>query len=512
MGDGELGVRELGVTSLLRPLVIIVVMTILICSTQAAWIARAQEYGSSPQGYDQVGYSSQASSDSNSPEGIMIQGFEGLAGFMPGQNRLSLAVMPVSTENGQMMFQLIGFAISSPNMDQSAVYSLSTALPGVIDTSQSTMQVDLSDLDSAINQAGYINSDQVYDSIRTDSRITVIDIDMIYNGAQNDRTTFIVNAVDIVPPDGIMEAYSMQKPTQLIIDAQTSRIYMVAFPQMIDTFSTMYGSTYPEVSPVVYSEPVPVMAPVFIPYIEPVPIYTSNFIPYSPFYFGSGFYPFWDRSLYHGYGYGGFPIHQPFLHQGWYHNFWNRFSWGKPGWGRPGWGKPGWGRPGWGGGNRPGIGEGNRPGWGGGNRPGTKPATKPGFGRGNLPGGAKGNKPVTGVQPNIGRGNRPSFGQGNRPGFGQGNKPVTGVQPNIGRGNRPSFGQGAKPVTGGKQWSGAGGISPGNINRGGPGGQFNKPSGTGIRSPARAPSGGSKSFGAGGGSRVSGGKGAGRRR
>jgi len=480
----------MNITYLFRPLVIlnIIVIIILICSTQLVGISGAQQYGPSQQGYGQAGYSPQAaSSDSNSPEGVVITGFEGLAGFMPGQNRLSLAIMPLSTENGQMTFQVIGLAISSPNMDRSTVYSLSTALPGVIDPSQSTMQVDLTDLDSAINQAGFIGSDQVYDSIRTNSRITIIDIYMDYSGTQGSQTIFNVNAVDLIPPDGVVESFNMQKPTQLIIDAQTSRIYMVAFQQMIDTFSTLYGSEYPEVSPIVYSQPAPVTTPVYVPYIQPIPIYISSFIPYSPFYFGPSFYSFWDRSSYYGYGFGGFPIHQHFLHQGWYHNFWQRYGGGRPGWGGPGWGRPGWERPGWGG-NRPGIGEGIKPG-------------KPGWGGGNRPGIGEGIKPGT----------KPSFGRGNRPGgIGQGNKPVTGVQPNIGRGNKPGFSQGIKPATGGKQWSGTGGISPGGINKG-PGGQFNRPGGTGIRSPAKAPSGGGKSFGAGGG-RTSGGKGAGRRR
>jgi hypothetical protein len=236
---------------------------------------------------------------------LSISGLEGLQGFMAGTNRMSLAVMPVSQQGNQLGFQVIGFAISSPDTGTATVYALKTPLAGVIDPSQNTLQVDLTNLDSAIQQAGYINSNQVYDTIRTDPKVVVIDIDMAYQGIQGSQTIFNVNAVSIIPPDGKMQAFSMQQPTQLIIDTQTMRLYMVAFPQMVSTLSSYYGASFTQVLPIVYAQPIPILAPVFVPFLTPFPIFFSSFIGFNPFFFGSGFVSFFNFDRFHG----RFPIH-----------------------------------------------------------------------------------------------------------------------------------------------------------------------------------------------------------
>ena len=117
----------------------------------------------------QVPYS-QPVSAGGSANILRIPGLEGLTGFMPGENKLSLAVIPVTRQNNQLGFQVIGVAISSPGSSQAAVYSLSTPLAGVIDPTQNTLQVDLSNLANGIDQAGYISSDQVYSTIRSSPR------------------------------------------------------------------------------------------------------------------------------------------------------------------------------------------------------------------------------------------------------------------------------------------------------------------------------------------------------
>ena len=224
---------------------------------------------------------------------------------MPGENKLSLAVIPVTQQDNQMGFQVIGVAISSPGSSQAAVYSLSTPLAGVIDPTQNTLQVDLSNLANGIDQAGYISSDQVYSTIRSSPKVIVIDVDMTYQGTQGTQTIFNVNSVAIIPPDGKMQAFSMQQPTQLIIDAQSMRIYMVAFPQMISTFVNYYGASYPQVLPIIYAQPIPILAPIFVPFLQPFPIFFTSFVSFNPFFFGDGFVSFFNRASFHG----NFPIH-----------------------------------------------------------------------------------------------------------------------------------------------------------------------------------------------------------
>ncbi len=259
-----------------------IIVLLIVCSTQLVGTASSQQL-------------QQAPSTGDTTVSPVIQGLEGLQGFKLGHNQLSLAIIPLSQQNNQMTFQVIGFAVSSPEIDQAVVYSLETPLPGIIDTSQYTMQIDISNIDTAIDTAGYVDSSEIYDTIRTDPKVVVIDLDLYYQGKQDSQTIFNVNGIDIIPADGRMETYSMQQPTQLIIDKQNDRVDMVAFPEMINTLGSYYGATYTQVEPVVYTQPVPILAPIFVPYIRPIPIYISGFVSYNSFFYGSGFRSFYAR-------------------------------------------------------------------------------------------------------------------------------------------------------------------------------------------------------------------------
>jgi hypothetical protein len=259
-----------------------IIVLLIVCSTQLVGTASSQQL-------------QQAPSTGDTAVSPVIQGLEGLQGFKLGHNQLSLAIIPLSQQNNQMTFQVIGFAVSSPESGQAVVYSLKTPLPGIIDPSQNTMQIDIKNIDAAVNTAGYIDSSEVYDTIRTDPHVVVIDIDLTYQSKQGSQTIFTVNGVDIIPPDGKMQTFSMQQPTQLIIDRQNDRVAMVAFPEMINAFGNYYGVTYSQVEPVIYTEPIPILAPIFVPFIQPIPIFISGFIGFNPFFFGTGFRPFFDR-------------------------------------------------------------------------------------------------------------------------------------------------------------------------------------------------------------------------
>jgi hypothetical protein len=282
----------------------IFIAVVMVCSMLAAIMAgaqMAQQYSSQPAPYANPNIGTPTGSSDNS---LTIQGLEGIEGFTTGENQLSLAVMPVSQQGSQMGFQVIGFAVSSPDTGVASVYSLTTPLAGVIDSSQNTLQIDLTNLANAINNAGFIQSSQIYDTLRTDPKVIIIDVNMNYQGVQGSQTTFSVNSVDIVPPDGNMQAFSLQQSTQLVIDSQSMRIYMVAFPQMVDAFDNYYGASFNQVQPVVYAQPVSVLAPVFVPYLTPYPIF-FGFVGFSPYTFGSSFVSFYNFNTYKGH----FPIH-----------------------------------------------------------------------------------------------------------------------------------------------------------------------------------------------------------
>jgi uncharacterized membrane protein YgcG len=109
------------------------------------------------------------------------------------------------------------------------------------------------------------------------------------------QTIFNVKSVDIVPPDGKMMTYSMQQPTQLILDLQAKRLILVSFPEMTQTISNYYGVTYPQVEPVVYSQPILITPPIYVPYLRPIPIFYTGFVGFQPFFFDAHFRRFFDR-------------------------------------------------------------------------------------------------------------------------------------------------------------------------------------------------------------------------
>ncbi len=287
--------RSIFSQAVLSAAVIILIISSIMFSGIAFGQQYQQQYNTGDTGQNTGGGYQQAPYSSSNSETPVIQGLEGLKGFGSGHSQLSLAVIPMSQQNNQMMFQVVGFAVSIPESGEAVVYSMEKPLPGIIDPSQNTLQIDISDLASNINEAGYIDSSQIYDTIRADPQVVVIDVDLYYQDKQGSQTTFNVNSVDVIPPDGNMQAFSLQQPTQLIIDTQNNRVAMVAFPEMVNTFGGYYGATYAQVDPVVYVQPIPIIAPTFVPYIRPIPFFSTGFVRYNSFYYGTGFRTFYDR-------------------------------------------------------------------------------------------------------------------------------------------------------------------------------------------------------------------------
>ncbi|HUL61631.1 MAG TPA: hypothetical protein VLT35_01100 [Methanocella sp.] len=269
----------------------IVVVLSMVGAPLFAGMADGQQFQQQP-ATGNVG--AQAPSTAGGAASPVIQGLEGLRGFGSGHSQLSLAVIPLSQQGNQLNFQVIGFAVSIPETGEAVIYSLETPLPGVIDPSQNTLQIDISDLADAVSTAGYDDASDVYDIIRSDPQVMVIDIDLNKASQQGSQTYFNVNSVDMIMPDGRMQTFSLQQPTQFVIDTENDIVAMVAFPEMVNSFSSFSSTAYDTVAPVVYSQPVPVVAPIVTPYLYPIPFYGTSFVWYNRFAFGAGFRPFWN--------------------------------------------------------------------------------------------------------------------------------------------------------------------------------------------------------------------------
>lgn len=282
LGDGNLNRKfNLSLLAVLAGAMIVAI----ICSTLFSGLVFGQQF------------TQQSGTSGSAATGPILQGLEGLKGFGSGHSQLSLAIIPLSQQNSQLAFQVVGFAVSVPETGEAVVYALKTPVQGVIDPSQNTLQIDISSIGDAVSNAGYIDSSEIYETMRTDPRVVVVDLDLTNPTTSGSQTIFSVNSVDIVPPDGRMQAFSLQQPTQLILDTQSGRIAMVSFPEMTSALDSYYGEEYSNVEPVVYAQPVPVVAPVFVPYLQPIPFFGVTFATFNPFYFGYGWRPFyeWNR-------------------------------------------------------------------------------------------------------------------------------------------------------------------------------------------------------------------------
>jgi hypothetical protein len=252
----------------------------MISATAFSGLAFGQQYGSGYYGggYDgSAGYTGggnvqQAPYADGFDGSVSISGLEGLQGFSQGQNLMSLAIQPIHQQNALMYFQVVGFAITNPHSGQSVAYALNKPLPGVADPSQNTMQIDISRIGIAVSQAGYVDAARVYDVLRIDPSIMIIDLEMSYAGTQGLQTFFDVYSITMIPPDGRAQTFQMQQPTRLVIDAMAYRICMVTFPQMINFFGGFFGPPPPALGPVILGGPVLIPPPIFVPVLVPIPI------------------------------------------------------------------------------------------------------------------------------------------------------------------------------------------------------------------------------------------------
>jgi hypothetical protein len=269
-----------------------VIVLSMVGSTMFTGIADGQQFPQQPAARNP---GAQAPSSAGAATSPVIQGLEGLRGFGSGHSQLSLAVIPLSQQGNQLTFQMNGFAVSIPETGEAVVYSLETPLPGIIDPSQNTLQIDISDLADAVDTAGYVDSSEIYDIMRSDPKVMIIDVDLTSASRQGSQTSFNVNSVDIIFPDGKMQTFSLQQPTQLVLDSENDIVAMVAFPEMINTYSSYYNTAYDTVAPVIYTQPIPVVAPIFTPYLYPMPFYRSGFVWSNRFVYGNNFHTFWNR-------------------------------------------------------------------------------------------------------------------------------------------------------------------------------------------------------------------------
>ncbi|HEY3273599.1 MAG TPA: hypothetical protein VGJ92_07560 [Methanocella sp.] len=191
---------------------VFVVLTI-IGLAQLTGIANAQEPRSSIAG--------------KSPDVMVISGLPDFQALAYGKNQLSIAVVPVSQQDNRMTFKVKGLAVSYPGTAPAIVYTLSEPMPGSLDLSQKTLDVDLTNFNTAASEPEHIEKSRVSHVLQTNANTTIIEVTMDYKSLQGSEAIFRVSSISLIPPDGQMQTYRLELPKQLIIDGDAKRLYMV---------------------------------------------------------------------------------------------------------------------------------------------------------------------------------------------------------------------------------------------------------------------------------------------
>jgi hypothetical protein len=171
--------------------------------------------------------SAQAPDTGKSPDVMVISGLPDFQALAYGHNRLSLAVIPVSQQDNGMSFKVTGLAASYPGNAPAIVYTLSEPMTGSLDLSQKTLQVDLTNFNTAASEPEHVEKSRVGKVLQTNANTTIIEVTMDYKSLQGSEAIFRASGIDLITPDGRMQTYRLELPKQLIINGDDKRLYMV---------------------------------------------------------------------------------------------------------------------------------------------------------------------------------------------------------------------------------------------------------------------------------------------
>jgi hypothetical protein len=212
----------------------------------------------------------------------------GLQGFSGDSNQISLSVSIASQEGSKIYFLVNKIAVVGSGAQDATVYELNGALPGVVDTKDNSLQVDMSKISSYLQGPRQVSINDLYSVMRPDPRVLMIRFATGGASIQGSQVVFQVNSIDMIPPDGNAQTFTMSQPISLVYDQSTQRLYTVGFSQMYSYFNTfvtnIQNNTYTTVvntitiinvitvtPPFIYPVMTPIVFPAQFPIYYPVP-------------------------------------------------------------------------------------------------------------------------------------------------------------------------------------------------------------------------------------------------
>jgi hypothetical protein len=234
--------------------------------------------------------------------GYAVPGVPGV-NLGPGTNTIALSASVSSQQGNQIFFQVNSFAIVDQQTNQATVYELSNAMPGIMDTSNNRVQIDIAKLQSSIQSTSTAAMDDLYSILRPSVNSLMVLAQISQQGQQGDRATFQVENLKVIMPDGQTNTFDLSQPMTIVVDATAMRVFAVGFEQMYSLVNTyivnIQNNYYTEINyniitgptivvtpPILYPVLTPILFPaawpVFFPVPVPVPIPVITVTPHPP--------------------------------------------------------------------------------------------------------------------------------------------------------------------------------------------------------------------------------------
>jgi hypothetical protein len=159
-----------------------------------------------------------------SPDVMVIAGLPGFQALAYGKNKLSITVVPASTEDNPLAIKVTGLAASSPGIATAVVYTLSEPMPGVLDLSQKTLRIDLSNFNTAASEPERIDTARVNQVLMTNANTAIMEVIMDYKSLQGSEAIFRVSELRLIQTNGQVRTYTLELPKQMIIDGDLKRL------------------------------------------------------------------------------------------------------------------------------------------------------------------------------------------------------------------------------------------------------------------------------------------------
>jgi hypothetical protein len=273
-----------------KPLALLLVMAMIgVVGLMAANTVESQQLQQG-QGPDQYG------------GGYSVPGAPGIS-LGPGTNTVALSVSIASQQDNQIYFQVNSFAVMDQQTQAFTVYDLSNAMPGIMDTSNNRVQIDIGKLQTSIKSTSQASMDDLYNVLRPSVSTLMVVADISQQGQEGARATFQVQSLKVIMPDGQTNAFDLSKPMAIVVDGSAMRVFTVGFDQLYSLVNTyivniqnnyyteinynvVTGPTiivtppaaYPVLTPITF----PAVWPIYYPVPVPVPIPVVTVKPHPP--------------------------------------------------------------------------------------------------------------------------------------------------------------------------------------------------------------------------------------